>query len=137
MSAASSRQGDSVMKRFSSILVSALVIALGAGISQAAPKGNKPAKPDKAGKREHTGVAGIVSKVEGSNIVVQTRGKNGAEVTIATDGSTKFEGVNALADIKAGMRVMATPNTGTAQKVIVQPGRGAGKGAAKKNKNIQ
>jgi hypothetical protein len=108
------------MKRFWSVLALALVIALGAGSAFAAGKGNKPNKPNKADKQQHKGVAGTVTKIDGTSIIVQTRGKNGAEVTITTDDKTKFEGVNAIADIKPGMRVMATPDTGTAQKVIVR-----------------
>jgi hypothetical protein len=105
------------MKRFWSVLALALVIALGTGSAFAAGKGNKPNKAD---KQQHKGVAGTVTKIDGTSIIVQTRGKNGAEVTITTDDKTKFEGVNAITDIKPGMRVMATPDTGTAQKVIVR-----------------
>jgi hypothetical protein len=118
------------MKRFWSVLALALVIALGAGSAFAAGKGNKPNKPNKADKQQHKGVAGTVTKIDGTSIIVQTRGKNGAEVTITTDDKTKFEGVNAVTDIKPGMRVMATPDTGTAQKVIV---REAGKKEIAKN----
>ena len=125
------------MKRFAMVLALGLVVALAATSALAA-------KPDKAGKGEgkagrHDGVMGVVLKVENGSITVQGRGKKGTETTITTDANTKFVGVASAADIKPGMRVMATPATGTAQKVVVREGQGkdggAGKGARKlKNK---
>jgi len=81
------------------------------GVAQAgkANKADKPAKADKVNKKD--GVIGTVVKSDASSITVQTRGKKGAEVTVAIDANTKFEGVAAAADLKAGQRVIATPNT--------------------------
>jgi hypothetical protein len=127
------------MKRFTTLLALAFVIALGANVSYAA-KGDKAAakaaKGDKANKKDS--VMGTVVKADATTITVQTRGKKGAEVTVTVDANTKFEGVTGAADLKAGQRIIATPNTGTATKVTVQ-GKGAdkaGKGgkAGKKGK---
>ena len=121
------------MKRFVSIIALALVIGLVAGNAEA--KGAKGAKGDKAGKK--AAVHGTVTKVDGLSIVVQTKGKKGAEVTIVTDTSTdiKVNGAKgALTDIKPGMKITATPNTGTATKVIVGEGKGKGEKKPKKPK---
>ncbi|MDB5322982.1 MAG: hypothetical protein JWN40_4613 [Phycisphaerales bacterium] len=126
------------MKRFTTLLALALILSLGAGVTyaakgdKAAAKAAKAAKGDKAGKKD--GIMGTVVKADDKSITVQTRGKKGAEVTVAIDASTKFEGVATAADIKPGQHIMATPNVGTATKVTVQAGKGdkAGKKAAKK-----
>jgi hypothetical protein len=125
------------MKRWTGMLVVALVVSLGAGMAEAG-KANKGAKPaGKGGKAAHDGVVGMVEKVDGSTIMLQTRGKNAGEVSVVTDANTKFEGVTDLSQVKAGMRVVATPTSGTAQKVVVRQGRAgankqAGKGKGKK-----
>ena len=122
------------MKRFTSLLALALVLALSAGVAQAG-KGNKADKPAKAGKVDRkNGVVGTVVKSDASSITVQTRGKKGAEVTVAIDANTKFEGVTAATDLKVGQHIIATPNTGTATKVVVQGGKGD-KAGKKANKN--
>jgi hypothetical protein len=127
------------MKRFKTLLVLSLVLTLGAAVANAA-KGAKPANPNKAAKKDAKGVMGTVVKVDGANIVVQPRGKKAAEVTIATDASTKFD-VNGkpgtIDDVKAGANVQATPATGTAQKITVKGAKGdkAAKGAKKAAKN--
>jgi hypothetical protein len=129
---------ETTVKRLTmSVMVLAMVVGLGAGVAEAG-KGNKGARPDRAAKRAETknGIAGLVGKVDGNTIMVQMRGKKAGEVSVTTDANTKFEGVADIKAIKEGMRVVATPTTGTAQKVVVQPGRnkagkGAGKGAKK------
>lgn len=109
----------------------ALVLAVGLAGNAYAAKGDKAGKAGKGGK----GVAGTVVKVDGNNVVVQTRGKNAAEVTISTDASTTIE-VNgakgAVSDLKPGMKIQASPSAGTAQKITATSGKGGGKG--KKNK---
>jgi predicted secreted protein len=128
------------MKRITSILMLSLVIALSASVAQAAKpnKANKPERPNRAAKQEQRGIAGIVQTVNDTSITVQTRGKQGAEVTVAVDGNTKFEGVTSIKEVKQGMRVIATPATGTAQKIIVrEAGKGAEKRPARKPKNNQ
>jgi hypothetical protein len=129
------------MKRIAAVVLAlGLVFAVGATSAEAAKPdkaAKQAAKADKAGKRNKDAVAGTVLKIENNTITLQGRGKNGAESVVQTDDKTKFEGVASLADIKPGMRVMVTPNTGTAEKVIVrqQPGAAGGKGAKKlKNK---
>jgi hypothetical protein len=127
------------MKRFTSLLVLSLVLTLGATVANAA-KVAKPANADKAAKKDAKGVIGTVVKVDGTNIVVQTRGKKGAEVTIATDAGTKFDvsgKPGTIDDVKAGVNVVASPATGTAQKITVKAGKGdkAAKGAKKAAKN--
>jgi UDP-N-acetylglucosamine transferase subunit ALG13 len=64
---------------------------------------------------------GTLVKVDGKNMVVKVgRGDTAKEETIATDEKTTFV-VDAesgkLADLKADMRVVITPATGTAEKV--------------------
>ena len=119
------------MNRWMSLIALALVVAVSAGVAQA--KGNKADKPGKVGKKDHEGVAGTVVSATASSITMQTRGKKGAEVTIAVDASTKFEGVASATDLKPGMKIKVTPATGTATKVMVH-GKGdkAGKKAGKK-----
>src|SRR5436190_24225892 len=124
------------MKRFTTLLAVALALSVGAGIAHAAaPKADKAAaRADRKAAKAGGGaaLAGTVSKVDSANIIVQTRGKNAAEITIATDANAKFEGAAAsLADIKAGIRVNATPANGTAATIKVGAGRAAGKGGAR------
>ena len=95
----------------------AIVGFVGAANLQAAdaPAGDKPAKKEGAAK----GVRGKFVKVDGTNVVI-SQGKKGEakEVTIATDANTKIkvDGKDAtLADIKDGMMINATPETGTAK----------------------
>ncbi len=74
-------------------------------------------------KPSHNGLRGKIVKIDGTNIVVKTRGhgdNEGKEVTVATDANTTFtlDGKDAkLADLKADMFVRVTPATGTATKV--------------------
>jgi len=75
---------------------------------------------------------GQVVKVDGTNLVIKT-GKKGEqkEVTVATDAKTvvTIEGKDGkLADLKAGQKVVVTPDTGTAEKIEVPVPK------AKKNK---
>src|SRR4051812_21326281 len=127
------------MKRFLTVLSVALVIALGTASAQAGKgnKADKPNKADKAAKRNADAVTGNVQKVDGTTLTVLAgRGKKAAEVTVTTDAETKVK-VNGqdgtLAQIKPGMRVVASPNNGTATTVRAMDAReGAGKG---KNKN--
>jgi hypothetical protein len=85
-------------------------------------KGDKPNKGDKAAKRDPNSVVGKVDKVDGNTLtLLQGHGKKAATVTVTTDANTKIRvnGQDAkLADIKPGMRVVASPNTGTATKVV-------------------
>jgi len=121
------------MKRFSLLLVLSLVLGLGAGVAQAA-KAAKPAKADRQAKKDARGVAGTVIKVDGTNIVVQTRGKKGGEVTITTDANTKFVVAGkdgTIADVKTGANVVASPMNGTATKVTVKEANGKKAGKAK------
>jgi len=74
------------------------------------------------GRQRPAGVFGTIVKIDGKNIVVKTgRGDTAKEVTVATDEKTEFV-VDAekgkLDDLKADMRVMITPETGTATKVV-------------------
>ena len=128
------------MKRFTTLLALALILAFGTTAYAAkANKANKPTKADRAAKKAEKGVTGTVLKVDGTNIVVQTKGKQGGEVTIATDANTKFtvNGKDAtIADVKAGESVTASPAGATAQKVTIKEPRQKGKGAKPaKNKN--
>ena len=68
------------------------------------------------------GLLGTLVKVDGKNLVIQVRQRDAEpkEVTVATDDKTEFvvdAEAGKLADLKAEMRVMITPETGTATKV--------------------
>ena len=82
-----------------------------------APKKKRPAR------KRPNGIFGKIVKVEGANLVVakRTRGsKETTEVTVATDDNTKFSldrNEATLADMKAGLFVFITPETGTAERV--------------------
>lgn len=124
------------MKRLITVIALALVLGLVAGNAEAA-KGDKAAAKGAGKGKAAGGVAGKVVKVDGTNLVVQTRGKKAAEVTIATDADTVVEingAKGALADLKAGMQVQATPNTGTAKKITAGGAKGGADKAAKKAK---
>ena len=131
------------MPRFLSLAsVAALALALAAAPAQAgkadkADKANKPAKADRAAKRNADALTGKLEKVDGTTLTILSgRGKKAAQVTVTTDASTKVK-VNGkeatLADIKPGMHVVATPNTGTAQKITASDEAPARKN--KKNKD--
>lgn len=73
------------------------------------------------------GVNGVVVKVEGKNVVIKVRQGEGdpKEVTVVTDGQTKVivgEKAGTLEDLKADMRVLVIPETGTAAKILVRVG---------------
>ena len=85
-------------------------------------------------------LSGVVLRVEGRNLVIKTQSKDEREVTVETDGRTQIlfsDGgaqklatatVGRLEDVKAGMRVKVTPDSGTARKILV-----SGNGTAKKS----
>lgn len=98
---------------------------------------------DKAARVNATSknVTGTVVKVEGPNVVlsVRQRGAEAKEVTVVTDEKTKIlllqrgergapapPKVGTLEDVKAGMRVTAIPETGTATKLLVSAVRARG-----------
>src|SRR5204863_6025508 len=92
-----------------------LAICIGLSATAAFAADGKPAK------KQDDIVVGTVLKIDGTNIVLQTHGKDAKEVTIPTDTKTAFEinGVAAtLAKIKPGMGVAASPKTGIATKVM-------------------
>jgi len=114
------------MKRLMTIAAAVLAFGLMAGTAEAA-KGDKAAKKGKG-----AGVAGTVVKIDGNNVVLSPRGKAAGEVTVATDASTEVlvnGAKGALADIKPGMRVQASPAVGTTKTVTAGAG---GKGAKAK-----
>jgi hypothetical protein len=109
-----------VMQGFGKFLAVLALVGF-CGVSFAA---DKPA----AGAKK-AGLRGEVVSVDGTNVKIKT--KDG-EVTVATDASTavQIEGKEGkVADLKAGQKVMVTPETGTATKIVV--GGGGGKKAAK------
>jgi hypothetical protein len=124
------------MKRFITIASLALALSVGAGVAEAGKNNpNKPAKGDRAAKRDADAVIGKVQKVEGDKLITSAgRGKKAAEVTVTTDADTKVK-VNGqdgkLDQIKPGMRVVAKPNTGTAKTIVARDAgeRKNGKGA--------
>ena len=108
------------MKRILTLASLVLALTLVTGTAQAA-KGNKANKGEKAAKRDPNSVVGRVEKVDGNTLTLQGHGKKAAEVTVTIDANTKIliNGQDGkLTDIKPGMRVVASPNTGTATKVV-------------------
>jgi hypothetical protein len=111
------------MNRILTVASVVLALALVTGTAHAkGVKGEKANKGDKAAKRDPNSVVGKVEKVDGNTLtLLQGHGKKAASVTVTTDASTQIR-VNGqegkLADIKPGMRVVASPNTGTATKVV-------------------
>jgi hypothetical protein len=101
------------MNRLTTLFSVGLILALSAAIVQAKAKGATPPKDD-TGKKDHTAIIGTVLKIDGVNIVVQTRGKDAAEVTVITDSKTEFQlntKTSTLEKMKPGMEVVVTPNT--------------------------
>jgi len=119
------------MKRWTSLLVLALVFAVGAGVAEA--KGNKGDKPGKVGKKDHDAVSGKVVSSTATSITIQKGGKKGMEVTVTVDANTQYKGVASATDLQPGMRVTVTPSTGTATKVVVHEKGDKGKGGKKKD----
>jgi len=76
-------------------------------------------------------VSGVVTRLDGRNVVMKTQGKDEREMAVETDsrtqilfaepGAQKLSGSSAgrLEDIKAGMRVKVLPDTGMARKIYV------------------
>jgi hypothetical protein len=99
-------------------MLSVLAIVAMAGVLHAA---DAP-KPEKA---KPAGLKGDVVKVDGTNLVISAGKKNEKkEVTIATDANTTVTVAGKpgkLADLKAGDKVLVTPETGTATKIEVAP----------------
>ena len=63
-------------------------------------------------------LTGTVVKVDGANVTVKAADK---EVVVVTDENTAVtvDGAEAkVADLKAGMAVIVTPDTGTATKIV-------------------
>jgi hypothetical protein len=120
------------MKRLIGVLMLTLAVAFTAFAK------DKGATPAPGTEKKPAEVVGTVLKTDGSNLVVQTRGKNAGEVTVVTDANTKFElkgNAAALKDIKPGMQVVITPVTGTAQKVVVADAGKKEKDKGKKKKD--
>ncbi len=98
-----------------------LAVAIVLGVATLAMAQDKDAPKEKP-----KGLYGKVVKVDGKNLVVKVRaakpGDEPKEVTIATDDKTEvtIEGKPAkLEDLKADMRVLVTPETGTAARIAV------------------
>jgi len=77
--------------------------------------------------KQTTALSSTFTTTEATNIratgwlSITNNGKKAATVTVTTDANTKIRvnGQDAkFADIKPGMRVVASPNTGTATKVV-------------------
>ncbi|MCE5326560.1 MAG: hypothetical protein LLG01_09100 [Planctomycetaceae bacterium] len=102
------------MKKIALMLVAGLVLT-GFVVSQAmAQEGEKPAK------KRGMGLRGEVVKVEDKALTIKD--KAGKETVVTTDEKTvvTIDRKEAkLADLKPGMRVMITPATGVAAKIMV------------------
>lgn len=106
------------MTRTLRALALALTIALTTPAALAKPKTGEPPKPPK--KKEER-VVGVLLKVVENKLTLQTFGKTAGEVTVVTDKNTKFSleaEPAALADIKPGLQIVATPATGVAKSIV-------------------
>jgi hypothetical protein len=120
------------MKALKMLMVVATVCAA-ASLALAAAEGGK--------KRERVaGLRGKIVRVEGVNVTLQTwarKQEDRKEVTVVTDDKTAvtIDGKEAkVADLKADMYALVTPETGTAQKILARTKLegGPGKGGRKK-----
>jgi hypothetical protein len=110
------------MRHTTRILALTLTITLATASAQAKPKGATPPKDATEKKDKVANIVGTVLKTDGPKIVLQTHGKQAAEVTVVTDANTHYElngAVTALDKIKPGMQLVVTPATGTAQKIMI------------------
>jgi len=121
------------MTALRNVLLAVVILGL-IGVAQAQVQGKQKAKGEKK-----PSVSGVVVKVEGEKLVVKVAPKGGdaKEVTVTTDNKTKvtLDGKKAaLGDLKEGMKVKVTPDTGTAQKIDAKtPGKAReGKGGKAK-----
>lgn len=107
------------MKTVRTLLVAGMVLTLtGMALCQASGPAREPTS-------RPAGVFGTLVKVDGTNLVVEARqrGAEPKEVTVPTNDKTQFV-VDAepgkLSDLKPEMRVMITPEAGTAEKVVAR-----------------
>src|SRR4051794_30499697 len=107
--------------KFWTKLFAVLAIVAMVGVARAADDkpGDKPADKPVAKKP----LKGDVVKVDGSKLVISAGKKTDKkEVTVETNDKTvvTIEGKEAkLADLKAGQKVLVTPDTGVAEKIEV------------------
>lgn len=95
------------------------VVRIAAGLALVALIAGQALAGD-AGRRPENAIFGTVVKVDGTNLIIKTGGKDGKEVTVATDANTKvtIDGNDAkLADLKPGNRVVVTPKEGVAKEI--------------------
>jgi hypothetical protein len=104
------------LKRLSMSVAVVVLFALGGVVGAAKPEATKA---DKAAKKDK-GLTGVVVSVQGSSLKIKSKGKEGTELTVATDDKTVVEidgKAGKLADLAAGQKVVITPATGTATKI--------------------
>ena len=98
---------------------SAIVLFLVLSLAGAAMGAKEAAGKGKAKKA--TPLIGVVVSVDGSSVKVKPKGKDAAELVIATDGNTVVElngKAGKVADLAAGHRVKVYPPTGIAQRIV-------------------
>src|SRR5947207_1320494 len=103
-----------------------LVTVLSMGLIGTFASAKTPPTPEeiakKAAEEAAKPIVGTVVKIDGTNIVIQTHGKEAREFAVATDAKTQFElndAPAALDKVKPGYEVAITPKTGIAKKVLI------------------
>src|SRR3954447_1855993 len=105
-------------------LLAACVALSLVAVTHAKPK--VPPTPEEIAKKQNAPIIGTVTKIDGTNIIIQTHGKAAGEATIPTDTRTVIEingAAATLTKIKPGMEIAATPRTGIATKVAAEDGK--------------
>lgn len=98
-----------IMNRLIALLSIVLTLSFLSGIGLAKPKdGTAPPPKDDAKKNM---LVGTVLKLDGTSIVIKTRGKNAGEVTVVTDSKTEFQfngKATTIEKIKPGQEAVVT-----------------------------
>lgn len=109
------------MMRLILVLCLTVGLAFTAGTTSAAPKAAGPSKAEKPKKPDPR--VGTLMKVTEGRLVVRTYGKVVVDIAVPINAKTQYwlEGKAAtLAQLKPGMQLVITPETGMAQKVMAQ-----------------
>lgn len=97
-----------IMNRLIALLSVVLTLSFLSGIGFAKPKdGTAPPKDD----AKKNMLVGTVLKLDGTSIVIKTRGKNAGEVTVVTDSKTEFQfngKATTIEKIKPGQEAVVT-----------------------------
>lgn len=78
------------MNRLTALLSIVLMFAFLPGVTVGKTKGGAAPPKDDTKKKDNM-LVGTVLKLDGTSIVIKTRGKNAGEITIVTDSKTEFQ----------------------------------------------